>query len=344
MSRLSDTVGAWTEGFGGGWNRFWYTPSDPYPLGLMRLCVGLLALYFQLSYMPDLVRFFGDDGLLTPQLTEQWNVSAGGFNPGQYSYLSRLHTPAQLYTAHAIGTGILVLMTIGLFSRVTTVLGLVVVLSYIQRAPMLATHLESVLAMLMFYLCFGPTGASWSVDRWWMRRRAAGPAPVAHWERPRYSATVALRLIQIHLALAYAMMALAKIRGISMVTSDLGMEWQDSWGAGTAVWLLIARPDSPWIDLTWLRNHPFIINGWTHAIVIFELLFPVLIWNRLTRPLMLTVAALMWGSLALISGIAPFSIAMLIGNMAYFPAETLRALTGGLPLAAPSAPPRLAGA
>jgi len=37
----------------------------------------------------------------------------------------------------------------------------------------------------------------------------------------------------------------------------------------------------------------------------------------------------MWGSLALISGIAPFSIAMLIGNLAFFPPETLRAMTGG---------------
>jgi len=337
MARLTEGISGWTAGFGTAWNRFWYTPSDPYPVGLMRLCVGLLALYFQLTYTPDLVRFFGDDGLLTPQLTQQWNVSAGGFNPGEYSYLSHLHTPAQLYTAHAIGTAILILMSIGLFSRVTTVLGLVVVLSYIQRAPMITTHLETVLAMLMFYLCFGPTGASWSVDRWLMRRKAAGPAPLAHWDRPRFSATIALRLIQIHLALAYAMMAIAKIRGVSIVTGDLGLEWQDPWGSGTAVWLLIARPDSPWMDLSWLRNQPFIINAWTHAIVIFELLFPVLVWNRLTRPLMLTVAALMWGSLALVSGIAPFSIAMLIGNLAYFPPETLRAVTRG---AGSSIPPR----
>jgi hypothetical protein len=92
------------------------------------------------------------------------------------------------------------------------------------------------------------------------------------------------------------------------------------------MWWVIARPDSPWVDLTWLRDRPFVLNAWTHAIVVFELAFPVLIWNRLTRPLLLCIAPLMWGSLAPVSGIAPFCLAMLIGNLAFFPPEVLRRL------------------
>ena len=325
-SRLSENISAWAQQFGDGWNRFWFTPSDPYTLCPMRLCIGLLALYFQLTYTPDLTRFFAEGGLLTPQLTEQWNGGVAGFNPAQFSYLSYCGTPEKLYAAHAVGAIVLVLMTIGLFSRTTTVLGLIVVLSYIQRAPMITTQLETVLAMLMLYLCLGPSGASWSVDRWWVRRRATGSAPLAHWERPRFSATIVVRLVQVHLCLAYVMMGLAKIRGVSVFGPDMV---QDPWGAGVAVWWLAARPDSQWINFTWLRNWPLVVNFWTHAIVVFELLFPVLIWHRLTRPLMLTVAAAMWGSLALISGIAPFSLAMLIGNLAFFPPQTLRMLTGG---------------
>ena len=320
------SFGTWAERFGDAWNRFWYTPSDAYPLGVMRVCVGLLALYFQLSYTPDLIRFFGDGGLLSPALTQQWNGGDGSFNPGAYSYLAICDTPGKLYAAHGISTAILVLMTIGLFSRVTTVLGLLVVLAYIQRAPMITTQLETVLSMLMLYLCLGPNGASWSVDRWLARRKASGPARLAYLDRPRFSATVAIRLIQVHLALACLMMGLAKVRQATMLGPGLEL---DPWGSGEAVWMLISRPQSPWVNLAWLRDWPHVVNAWSHAIVIFELTFPILIWNRLTRPLMLCIAPLMWGSLALISGVAPFSLAMLIGNLAFFPPEILRQVTGG---------------
>ena len=42
LQRLSEKGGA-------GWNRFWYTPSDPYTLGVMRLLVGLVMTYWYLT-------------------------------------------------------------------------------------------------------------------------------------------------------------------------------------------------------------------------------------------------------------------------------------------------------
>ena len=42
------------------------------------------------------------------------------------------------------------------------------------------------------------------------------------------------------------------------------------------MWWLIARPESRLVDLTWLYPTPKLIDLWTHAIVLFELGFPVL--------------------------------------------------------------------
>src|SRR5260370_21320397 len=43
------------------WNRFWFSPSDPTVLALIRVCCGLITLYTALAYSLDLQEFFGRD-------------------------------------------------------------------------------------------------------------------------------------------------------------------------------------------------------------------------------------------------------------------------------------------
>jgi hypothetical protein len=42
-----------------GWNRFWFRPADPLPLGFIRISCGLILLYIHLAYTFDLQEFFG---------------------------------------------------------------------------------------------------------------------------------------------------------------------------------------------------------------------------------------------------------------------------------------------
>lgn len=46
------------------WNRFWFTPTDPTLLGLIRLGCGLLAVYTVVTYTWDLQTFFGRNAWL----------------------------------------------------------------------------------------------------------------------------------------------------------------------------------------------------------------------------------------------------------------------------------------
>jgi hypothetical protein len=224
-------------------------------------------------------------------------------------------TPGELWLAHALGLAVLALFTLGVFARVTSVLALVVVLSYVHRGWPLAGLFEPILAMALFYVCLGPSGACLSVDRW-RAERAAARAGADRMDAPRASAAanVALRLLQLHLAAVYLMMALGKLSMPNAV-----------WWVGHAAFWLSARSEPALLpELGWEPGYAQ--NAWTHAIVWFEALFGVLVWNRLARPLLLVLAVPLWASLGLLTGLWPFCMMMLSVHLAFVSGGTLRAV------------------
>jgi hypothetical protein len=289
--------------FGRGWNRFWFTPVSSAPLGLIRLVIGLVAIFWYLSFYPDLQFFFGPDGIIDPNTLEQWRGPVAVF-----SIFDWPQSAASLWFTYWVGLGALVLFTVGLFSRVTSVVAFVVVISLIHRGPMLARPMEDVLAMVMLYLCIGPSGGAFSLDRLWRKQSSSTGDSIA--TPPSTSANIALRLIQVHLALIHFAMAIGQLR-------------DDSWWMGRAMWGFIGKTDSAYIDMTWLADYMYLLNLWTHGIVIFEFAFALLIWNRLARPILFAAAVLVWGSVALVSGMVDFALVMLAATLAFVPPEWL---------------------
>ena len=298
------------EQFGAGWNRFWFTPSDPLPLGAVRIATGLMALYWQLTYTPDLLEFFGQQGIVPLGMLRQWSQ-----NSATFSYLDESLPSTALYAVHFVGSLVLLLFTLGVFTRVTSILALLVTLSYIHRGPMLTSQMEPILALVQFYLCLGPSGAALSWDAW--RKRRAAQARGLTLEPAKSSwATVALRLLQVHLTAVYVMMALAKVSS-------------PAWWNGSAIWWLAARPESQGFRMVnWLAPHLSLIEAWTHVTLLFELGFPILVWHRLTRPLALFWSIPMWLLLALATGLNTFALTMLAANLAFVSPEFLRILWG----------------
>jgi hypothetical protein len=290
--------------FGNGWNRFWFTPVSPAPLGLARLAIGLVAIVWYLGFYPDLQFFFGPNGIIDAQTIEQWRRPIPVF-----SIFDWPRSEASLWFTYWLGLSVLVLFAAGLFSRVTSVAALLVMVSLVHRGPMLARPMEDVLAMVMFYVCFGPSGGAFSLDRLWRKRAdSAGDSEAA--PAPSTAANISLRLIQIHLALIHFAMAIGQLR-------------DDSWWMGRAIWGFIGKQDSGYLDMTWLADHMYLLNLWTHGIVIFEFAFALLIWNRLARPILIAAAVLVWGSVGLVSGMIDFSLVMLAATLAFVPADWL---------------------
>ena len=302
---------------GQSWNRFWFTPGDPLPLCLLRIAVGLLALSYLVSFSGDLVHMFGVDGLMSTATVATIRGDVAGYDWVHFSLLDLATTAAGLWTLHVLGGLVLVLFTLGVQTRTTSVLSLLVILSYIHRQPILTGPFEPVLSMLLLYLCLGPCGAYLSVDQWRVARR--GAANESHdVSRHDWTATVSLRLIQLHCAAFYLLMGLSKLAG-------------PVWWEGDAVWLLMAQVRSRPLDLTFLREQAFLLDAWTHAIVAFELIFPLLIWKSLARPLLLGIALVMWSSLAVLTGLTGFVLVMLVASAAFLPPDLCRRVLSWCP-------------
>ena len=309
------TTAAWR-----GWNRFWFTPADPATLGLIRICAGAMLFYTHLVWSFDLAAFFGPNSWLDREFLEQ--LQRGSLVG---SHLWWCETPAALWTVHVLALAVFALFTVGLATRTTGVLAYLLTISYAHRTPMAMYGLDQINTYLSLYLALGPSGAAYSLDRWLKTRgqRLATPAGPAG---PSVSANIAVRLMQVHLCVMYFFAGISKLQG-------------PAWWQGTALWGAVANLEYQSLNLVWLVHMPLLVNLLTQVTVFWELFYCVLIWHRLTRPLMLAVALPLHLGIGLGMGMPTFGLVMLFANLSFFePTFVRRLLSHRGPASRPSVP------
>jgi hypothetical protein len=80
-----------------------------------------------------------------------------------------------------------------------------------------------------------------------------------------------------------------------------------------------------------------VLNFWTHAMVGLELLFGLLIFHRLARPLLLAASLVHWTLIGLVTGLLSYAAAMLVANVVFISPAILRHVCRGTPAPAGSA-------
>jgi hypothetical protein len=284
------------------WNAFWHSPADPTLLGLLRICAGLMLVYTHAVWGLALDDFFGPTAWLSPALVRT-------IEAGQYMYSFWFWVPSQwMWPAYALSMLIFVLFTLGLWTRVTSVLALFTAISYVHRVPAALFGLDQINIMLTLYLAIGPSGQTLSLDRWLQKRRLGEKTPSPS---PSASANLAQRLIQVHMCVIYLFAGLSKLQG-------------PSWWTGEAMWRAFANLEYQSLDMTWLAWHPWLVNVMTHVSVIWEISFCVLIWKPLWRPIVLGGAVALHVGIGLCLGMWTFGLIMLVGCAAFLPNELVR--------------------
>jgi hypothetical protein len=295
------------------WNRFWFTPRDPLTLCVLRILVGLVAMWYVGSFSVDLVRLFGPSGLASPEAVELFMGWQNEWS-ARFSPLFHIQGETGLWLFHGAALLAVAAFTAGLFTRITAVLALGAVLSYINRAPFLIGPLEPVLSCLLLYLCLSPCGEYLSLDRLLPFRKKLPPSGRSEAAPLRYVlANIATRLMQVHISALILMMGLSKLMG-------------ESWWNGDAAWWLMAHTETRLVDLTFLHSAVVLVAAWTHAIVAFELCFPLLVWKARLRPLLLVLSVVMWALLALVTAQVGFSAMMIVAGLAFLSPDEMRAL------------------
>lgn len=308
-----------------GWDAFVFTPSDPTPLGLIRVCCGLLLGWNLVVYAIDLSAFFGRTGWMNLEIVEAFRSEQ---MPRAWSFWF-LVPDSMLWPVWFACLAIVCAFTLGAWSRWTAILAWAIAASTARRAPIALYGFDDVLSTWLLYLAVsGASGQAVSLDRFvarWKRNRAevASRRKDGRWTAsrgaplPTTSANIGLRLIQCHLALIYGLSGLSKFQ-------DVG------WWNGTAIWGTLASGEFRLFDLTWLAAYPMLLNAMTHAALFFETSYPVLVWVKPARPLVLAGVAAMHLGIGLTLGLFEFGAAMLAANLAFVSGPWLRSLVAGL--------------
>lgn len=278
----------------GGWNRFWFEPTETSSLALFRIAFGLIAFVWTATLIPNISAFYGPNGIL-PSLPDR--------GPGEWGLLAFSTNPALTVIVVAGTLVAAVAVTVGAFTRVASIALWIGIVSLIQRNAYITNSGDGVLRDMAFLLMLTPAGAALSVDR----LRAA---PGRFWEFPA-RAPWGLRLIQIQISVGYLSAALHKM------STDL-------WWDGSAVSYALRMEDIHRLHFSdFVAESVALTGALTYGTMFLELALAVLIWNRRLRPWVLGLGIGLHLGIDSSIMVGYFSYLMLAGYLAFVPPETM---------------------
>ncbi|MEQ1829347.1 MAG: HTTM domain-containing protein [Pirellula sp.] len=311
------------------WNAldsFFFLPSRPETLAIMRVMTGLMIAYIHWVWMLDLESFMGANALLD---NETWRTLHRGSVPDtKWTYLSAIDsmTWIRLHEGAACIFGLL--MAVGLLTRFACVLAWFLTLMTVHRMTGFLFGLDQVTLMLAMYLCLSRCGSAYSLDvqlvgrypNWFEARRWAQwlsgivfyqSAIASHC----WSNTLSTRLIQLHLCVIYLFGGIGKMRG-------------ETWWDGSALWYSVAAYEYQSLDMTWIGHFPLIASIATHVTVFWEMAYCAIVWPRWLRPWALGIACMVHGGIALFLGMITFGMMMIVANLAFVCPESTQRIVG----------------
>lgn len=288
-----------SNAIGTNWNRFWFTPRGSQELSILRIIVGLFALQHWTLMGLEFPRWFAADGLIP------YKSLLTLIKPSAEQTVYRLSIfywlpddPNVLRFIWVLGIVLIAAFVAGFATRITSIATTVLILSIVHRVPMVTGLFEPVLTMSLLYLCLAPCGEHFSIQS--RRRTGFNDSP-----QPSVLANIALRLLQIHVIFFYVVVGLGMLRG-------------DSWWDGNAIWVLIASTDTRFLDLSSIASSDYALNAWNYFVLLYTVAFPLLIAPRVSRPAVVAVAALLWLSVGVLSGLWPYALLMASLSLVFF--------------------------
>jgi len=246
------------------WEDFFFTPQSPTPIALFRILYGMCVFATVILLHSDWLEWFGVHGWvsLSTVTTVEPGVRLNLFKvmPQDDRWITAFFW---IFLAFAV------LLTIGLWTRFSSVVVFLCLTSMQQRSLFITHGGDTFLRVAGFFLIFAPAGAAFSLDRLIrVRRGLEGPEipPRAPW---------AQRMIQFELALLYFVSFWWKMKG-------------NTWPNGTALDYVIHLHSMARFPLPGWVRYPLILKVGSWFTLALEFCLGVLIWFRRFRyPLLL---------------------------------------------------------
>ena len=316
------------SGEGNAWSRFWFAAVPTTGLQYLRLLSGLLFFGWLVSFIGHPVEFFSLTGWLDGeayiQLQKQLQTQPD-LAPVGWSVLYLAGENEQVfYALYWLSVAVLALFTLGIATRITSVLTWVIVVSFLAN-PGTSYEGDYLLAILAFYTMIGHV----LVGQWngnlsiaarllgsrddflfagWLFPRTGGERPVS------YSANFVMRLLQIHFV-------------IIMLTSALHHTQIPDWWAGVALWYPLHPPFQTTLEtlrpeLTRPGFTLFYLSVLNYVALAWQFTFPLFAWRRgWWRGLLLGGAAVYWLGVFFIFKLPLFGPFVCIACLSYLTAR-----------------------
>lgn len=316
MNFLSQVFRNHTQSWTQAWNAFWFRPSRPETLCLLRIAIGWMLFYCHIIWALQLTNFLGDNAWVSNEMIQHLHRLDSA-----WSYLWFISNPALLWCHHLLMLILALMVMLGVWTRFVTPLAWFMQLMYVHRLTGTLFGFDQILTILLMYLMIAPSGARWSLDAW-RRSKLSRDGSNALTRRQRFvypgqapstAVTIATRLIQVHLCVIYLFGGISKMRG-------------EMWWDGTAMWFAVANFEYQSLDLTWLAKYPILFSALSNLTIFWEAFYPVLIWPRLTRPWVIAMAFAVHGGIALALGMITFGTIMIVANCAFISSDWIAQL------------------
>ena len=294
------------------WSWLWFQSMTTMPLEIVRIGLGAALLVHYGMAIPYLIEFWSDAGFMPLSVALAEKV------PWTFSLFFYFSEPWQLIAFHALFLFCCTAFMVGWRTAWVKWIVLIGKISYDGRNPQLAYGADMVLCSLLVIMCFAPVGRAMSLDR--VRAvRAAKRQDLAATLPPYESpwAGAGIRLMQIQMAIIFFYTGVSKIK------------WEE-WRDGDAIWLVFITNDyySSFV-LDVFAHHYWISNVATYATILVELAYPFLIWQRVTRPYLLSAAIALHVLIAAFLALIHFAFVMIMGHLSFLRPEWLHRLGAG---------------
>jgi hypothetical protein len=300
MNDLNRARRPWRQRLARAVSDFVSRPAAPLPLAVLRIGLAVVLLGQAAALSGSLLDLYGDRGLT------QWAITDRLLPPGvpRLGWLADALAPLGL-SAGGVARGVFLAYVAGLAGLLlgwrTRPSAVLAWLTHLMLGASGATSVYGVdqwATVALFYCIWLPVGSALSLD--------AGGGPAA----ATAGARLGLRVLQLHLCLAYLASGLEKASG-------------EQWRDGEAVWRAVMRPDLAQFDLGWLASASWLAVGACWGTLAVEIGYAILVWPRRTRKAMALATLGMHAGIAVCMGLWSFSALMMVLTIAAFlvPAE-----------------------
>lgn len=216
--------------------------EDALALGVCRMVIAGILFVSSLLHLGSVAEYFSDASMINGRFAQL------AF-PSRWSLFFHVRDPLAVQAIWAIGTAALGLWALGLYTRITSLLGMLLWISMFGRNPLFYAFPDQLALLFGALMAMMPAGRGFSLDA--RLRGKGGTVPV--WCR---------RVLQLQLGIVYTATGLAKTG--------------DTWHVdGTAIYYTLTNPYNRHFDLGPLLAsvQPWLLRPATFMVLVWEVAF-----------------------------------------------------------------------